>query len=227
MSKQLICAIHQPDLFPWLGFFYKMKHCDIFVLHDDCFISKKSVTRRVKINSYDGEWWLTIPTKNKSNDICETIISNSTKWQKKIELRMIHSYKKTPFFHEYIDIFLDCLYYQNHNLSEYNIYGIKQIMKLLDIKKDLILSSSLNLKSSRTEKIINTLKSINSTVYLSGNGAGSYQEEGMFKINNFTLKYSAFKPTVYHQIHGNFTMGLSVWDVLFNIGSEKTKEHLL
>jgi hypothetical protein len=35
-----VVAIHQPNYLPWLGCFYKMANCDIFVLLDDVLHSK-------------------------------------------------------------------------------------------------------------------------------------------------------------------------------------------
>ena len=35
-------AIHQPNYLPWLGYFAKIKKCDIFVFLDDVQFSKNS-----------------------------------------------------------------------------------------------------------------------------------------------------------------------------------------
>ncbi|MBK8887840.1 MAG: WbqC family protein [Saprospiraceae bacterium] len=39
-------AIHQPNFFPWLGYFYKMSKADVFVFHDNVQITKSGPTRR-------------------------------------------------------------------------------------------------------------------------------------------------------------------------------------
>ena len=224
-----VVAIHQPNFFPWMGYFYKICNCDIFVFHDDTQLSKNNVTRRVRFNSSNGKWWATVPVLNKGRNVLvikDVRIDEKQDWREKLERRVIHSYAKSSYFRELSEMFRDCLYYNNDNLAEYNIYGIKQLSYLLEVKPSFIVSSDLNLKTKETEKEIETIEVLRGTTYLSGIGAKSYQQDDLFQNNNIKLIYSGFKESPYKQIHGDFLNGLSIWDVLFNIGLNQTKDLL-
>lgn len=216
-----VCAIHQPNFFPWLGYFYKIKNSDIFVFHDDTEISKKAVTRRVKFNSNDGEWWASIPTNSKSALISEIKITDQTSWKDKIYKRIQHDYSKANFFKDHIEDFYDCLYDDESNLSTYNINGIKKICKLLELENNFILSSSLDLTSKSTEKEIDTLLKVGADEYLSGMGAHGYQLDELFEKHNLKITYTNFTEPSYPQVHTNDNFGLSIWDMLFNIGKDE------
>ena len=57
-------AIHQPNYFPWVGYFYKIKAADIFIFLDDVDFSKGSYTNRCRIRSWaepSQMQWLTQP----------------------------------------------------------------------------------------------------------------------------------------------------------------------
>lgn len=219
-----VCAIHQPNFFPWLGYFYKIKNSDIFVFHDDTEISKKAVTRRVKFNSKEGDWWASIPTNSKSALICEIEISQQNPWKDKLYKRIQYEYQKAPFFDKYIEHFHECLYDNENNLSKYNINGIKKISELLGLENNFILSSSLELNSKSTEKEIETLLKVEANEYLSGMGAHGYQVDELFKENKLKLKYTNFNEPSYFQVHNNNNFGLSVWDALFNIGKDEVNK---
>ena len=40
----MIVGIHQPNFFPWLGFFDKMAHCDVFILLDNVQFIKRRIS---------------------------------------------------------------------------------------------------------------------------------------------------------------------------------------
>ena len=54
-------AIHQPNYLPWMGYFHKMHHADVFIFLDDVQFTKGSHINRVKILSGKGPRWLTVP----------------------------------------------------------------------------------------------------------------------------------------------------------------------
>ena len=57
-------AIHQPNYLPWLGYFYKMINCDIFVYLDAVQYPRgQSFAARNRIKNPNGASYLTIPTQ--------------------------------------------------------------------------------------------------------------------------------------------------------------------
>ena len=64
-------AIHQPEHFPYMGFFEKMKSVDLFVILDDVkFQGKRNWQNRNLIKLKNGaDFWLTVPIAKNSYDL--------------------------------------------------------------------------------------------------------------------------------------------------------------
>ena len=82
-------SIHQPNYIPWLGYFHKIQHADIFVFLDDVQYVKGTVANRNYIKGQNGEKvLLSVPVKlskgafQKYNEI---EIDYSQNWQQKSE----------------------------------------------------------------------------------------------------------------------------------------------
>lgn len=223
-------AIHQPNTFPWTGYFIKLLWSDTFILLDDVQYTKNDYINRVKMNSSSGWWWLTVPVfvKNRfGQHINEVEINNSGNWQKKIVQRVEQEYKKAPFFAGCFDAFKEAAEYKSRFLAEYNLYGLGILLKLLGMKVKIIKSSSLDVKETKNLRIIGILKKVDAEKYLSGSGAAAYTDETLFARENIKLVYSQSSPRPYAQIHSaGFVPGLSIWDLLFNLGVEGTKNYL-
>jgi hypothetical protein len=83
----MIVTIHQPEHFPYMGFFQKISIADIFVVLDNVNYRKNYFQNRNKIRSSSGEdIWLTVPVEKKatSKNIKDVVTSKDNKWRKKI-----------------------------------------------------------------------------------------------------------------------------------------------
>ena len=154
----MIVSIHQPNYFPWLGYFYKVALSDKFIFLDDVQFTKGDYINRVKIYSPQcEEQWLTIPLNVKlGSNINEIQINN--KWKIK-HLRSIKQiYRKCNYFNEiYKD--LEHIFEKNHNtISNLNIALIEYILKEFKIPTELYLSSELNIKDSSDDRLIKLVK---------------------------------------------------------------------
>ena len=134
MSK--IVAIHQPNFFPWLGYFDKIARSDTFILLDDVQFPKTGGvwSNRVKILVGDKARWITAPIDRKfsgTRKIYEIYFSSNNNWRDKILKTIEINYKKHPFFDETIKVISSLTMNQETNLSKYNIHVIKTLAKAI------------------------------------------------------------------------------------------------
>ncbi len=227
-NKKSLCAgIHQPNFMPWLGFFYKWSKCDTFVFLDNVQFTKGSIISRVKIKTIKNDQWLTIPVKQKGRYpqlISEVEIENNIKWGKKVLGTIKTNYAKTPYFKKYFYDFENIINKNCKFLVDLNIDLLKWLANELNIKTNTIKSSELkNIKGKSTEKLISICNSIGAKQYVSGFGGQKYQKKELFKKNDIELIMYDFKHPEYNQLWGQFIPGLSIIDLLFNLGYESGK----
>ena len=223
----MIVSIHQPAYIPWLKYFHKIAKSDIHIFLNDAEYSKNNLFNRNKIKTAQGEMWLTIPIKYKSDNlICETKIDNNSDWGKKHWKTIKLNYAKAPYFKEYANIF-EKFYLQNYEyLSDLTIAINKAIAELLEIKVKFIKSSELKVGGTKNEKLINLCKAVDADTYLSGQGAKAYMNKNLFLNNNIKVNYQEFLNPKYKQLWGDFVPDLSIIDFLFNCGKEEIKKYL-
>ena len=61
-------TIHQPEHFPYMGFFQKVQSAELFVVLDNVNYRKNYFQNRNKIKNLNGDdEWITIPVEKKSH----------------------------------------------------------------------------------------------------------------------------------------------------------------
>ena len=136
---------------------------------------------------------------------------------------------KSPFFSEIYSIAEKILTHKNNKLSELNIYGIRLLCQLLDLKTDFILASDLSLSGTKGEYILNICRKLNVDCYLSPVGSSVYLDEQkpLFFKNEIKIEYQDWKHPVYKQTgNGKFISHLSVLDPIAELGVDIIKESI-
>ena len=230
MDKKLV-AIHQPNFFPWLGFFNKISVCDVFIILDQVQFSKTggNWSNRVRIAIGGHLAWLTAPVVRSYHGvrrIADMQINNSSPWRQKMLKTLQMAYSHAPYFREIFPFLEPLVNHQTDNLAAYNIAAIRSIGERLQIPKGrLVLGSTLGTEGKATDLLIAMVKAVGGTSYLCGGGAEGYQENGKFPDNGIELRYQNFVHPTYPQINApGFTPGLSIVDVLMNCGFETTAQ---
>lgn len=221
----MIITIHQPNYFPYPGFFHKISLAEVFVVMDDVQFQYDH-TNRNKIVSPNGGWTrITVPTKrqHKFYNIKDVEINNELPWRKKNWDSIYTAYVDTKFFYLYND-YLEKLYTLEWNyLFDINFEIIKKCIEWLGIKIEIIKESELNIKGEGTERLVNVCKKLQATTYVSGDGGKNYLNEKLFEKNHINLQYQNYKSIMYTQnLTKTFIPNLSILDALANIGSKNT-----
>jgi hypothetical protein len=225
MNKKV--AILQSNYIPWKGYFDLINSVDEFVIYDDMQYTRRDWRNRNKIKTPNGLQWLTIPVEVKGKyyqKINETIVSDK-EWAKKHWETIKNNYSKAKCFKEFKDVFeefyLKC---DEEYLSKINYSLIKIICEIIGINTKLRWSSEFNLVEGQTEKLLEICKQCNSNIYISGPSAKDYFDETLAKKDNIEviwMDYSNYPE--YTQLFPPFEHGVSILDMIFNMGSDTKK----
>lgn len=228
-----IVAIHQPNFFPWLGYFSKIARADIFVFLDRVAYPKSgsgmgSWTNRVRIAVQGKSVWFGCPLEREPGDqMINTVrIDEGNDWRGKRLKTLEQSYTGTSGFETVYPTLRKLLEARFETVSEFNIENIKSLCAFMNIDAEFVCQSDLDTRGASTELLIDIVKKVGCDTYLSGSGgAKEYQDEGKFSNHGIQLLYNDFEPLPYKQLgNGPFLPRLSVIDALMNCGPEGTRE---
>ncbi|TWH46542.1 WbqC family protein [Sporomusa sp. KB1] len=222
----MIISGHQPNYLPWLGYFHKMMSCDLFVILDDVLISRREVTKKNKIKGPEGERLLSVQISRKKGLIKDTVIQNDFPWYSNHWGSLETCYARSPYWQKYKNLFSPIYKNPGELLIDLNLRLIQVIREILEINTPMIRSSEIpGIEGTKGERILSLCKQCKADIYLSGNGARTYNDEAAFARNNIRLVYQEFEHPVYSQVWGDFISNLSAVDLIFNCGPN-SKDYL-
>lgn len=224
-----VVAIHQPNFLPWLGYFDKLARADVFVVLDDAQFPKKqgNATNRVRLLVGGRAAFVTAPVVRSFHgvrQIREMRIDETRPWRAKLVKTVETNYRPAPSFDEVNPLVTDLIHTPTDNLAAYNEAGIRRLASALGLdERKLVLSSTLGVQSSGTDRLIELTKAVGGTAYLSGDGAGGYQEDKRFAEVGLELRHQNFEHPGYSQRAEHPVLGLSIVDALMSCGIEGTR----
>ena len=217
-----LVAGHQPNLYPYGGFFAKLATVDQFVIVDNTQYVKKQYHNRNRVKFPDGEArWLTIPVRNSGHykqRINETEIDDSVDWRRKHEKTLCSNYSSAPFFDDFFSKLEVLLRSEWRFLVDYNIAVINACVEYLKIETPLLRGSDIAISGVATELILDICRKIGSDSYLHGKHAKDYVNFELLENAGITNLIQDYSATAYPQVFGDFTPNLSILDIIFNCG---------
>ncbi len=198
--------------------------CDIFVVYDDVQYDKQGWRNRNRIKTGNGVQWVTVPVNFKFKEcplVNEVTIDNKINWKKKHFHSIKQNYSKAPFYKEYIDIFKEAYSRDWQYLIDIDLYFIKKLANCLGLNnKQIVRSSSLDVRGERVERLIALCKIFKADMFYEGAAGRNYIDGKHFEEYGIKVEFQDYKHPVYNQLHGDFIPYLSVIDLLFNHGAE-------
>lgn len=220
--KGLRVAAIQSSFIPWRGYFDFIANVDLFVFLDDVQYTVRDWRNRNKIKTQMGVEWLTVPVihDHRSQLVTETRICYDVPWEKKHRGAWSANYRAAQYFYEVMQLVGNLEKTQDSTISEFNIRLTRRICEYLEIKTPMILSSELSLQGSKTERLIDLLRKLNATTYLSGPSADAYLDKHLFRQNGIRLEYKSYDYAPYPQLWGDFIGEVTVLDLIANCGPD-------
>ncbi len=177
-------AIHQPEHFPYMGFFQKMLAADIFIVLDSVNYKKNNFQNRNRIKTLAGqdEWFtVSVEAKATSKHIKDVYVIKDFHWKNKL-LKKI--YQNLKFDASEI--------YEHDKLIDINMASIKWAMNKMNIKTKIIYASELDANGTKTELLIDICKKVGATEYISGPSGKNYLDINLFN----EIKLEFFEPKI-------------------------------
>src|SRR5215475_13644330 len=146
----MLVAIHQPTFLPWLGYFDRMVHADLFVLLDHVQFERRNYQNRAQIRLEDEARWLTVPVVQLSQKarIVEKRVDNpecdGPRWWGPNSFQTLrYAYRKAPYFELYAPRLREILETRWDRLVDLNIATLEFVRDALEIRTPSTVSVEL------------------------------------------------------------------------------------
>lgn len=224
LGNMTTVAIHQPNYLPWLGYFSKISQADVFIFLDDAQYTKNSYINRVNVLCDGAAKWLTIPVRVPLGTSIRGTRAALADWMDLHLERVSNYYREAPArqeaLHELATMYAEIE--ASDNIAEINMTLIRALASRLGIAANFRVASEFQHSEKRSnERLIALVRSIDQrAIYLSGEGASSYQQPEEFEAAGLGIQITAFRHPVYAQGDRPFVAGLSAMDAVFWLGWE-------
>lgn len=218
------CVILQPSFIPWRGYFDQIRRADCFVFYDDVQYDKHGWRNRNRIKTASGTHWLTVPVFKKGAvssglRILDAAIRWDPDWSGKHLETIRQAYARAPYFDRYFALIAEAYAARPQRLVDLTIPLTLRLAKELKIEGTRFLrSSELGIEGSRSARLVEILRHLGATRYLSGPSARDYLDEDLFRAAGIEVEFMSYAYPEYAQLYPPFDSHVSVLDLLFVAG---------
>jgi len=170
--KETKVTIHQPEHFPYMGFFQKIAAADLFIVLDNVKFNKNGFQHRNRILTLEEkEEWITVQVGKSAwnQNINEIKVNWNAKWKR----RLLEKIERNLHFDA--DEF-----YSHEKLVDINMAGIRWALKKMNILTPIVFASELEVVGTKSVLNANLVRAVGGTKYISGPGGKDYLDLSVF-----------------------------------------------
>jgi hypothetical protein len=223
-------GIHQPQYWPWPGYFSKILESDLFIFQQHVQYQKNSVINKNLIKGSNGEIALLIPVKKGSSfdSIYEKKVANYD-WIEKHQKIIKEAYSKSPNFTRYYEsVSKELSSYKGMQFVDILKKNVRFMCDLLEINTQIVDSSISEMYGS--DLVLEQVLISKGDTYITGTGGCAYLDIKKFKTKEINIEFKQYRESTYNQVvfkcNSEFQSGLSMLDMLFNMDVESIKRDL-
>ena len=226
----MIVSVHQPHFLPWMGYFNKVLHSDVFAWLHSVQYRKNYFQNRTQIRNESNEQplWLTLPVHARLGMAIDEVMIADPNWQEQICKTVEQCYRKAPYFIDYWPALCNSMMQASDSLDDVNYRTFLTLLDILECGhvrvvrvEDVPMSST-----DATGRLVEICTYLDARYYISGKGGQTYLQTDQFESADIGVIWQNFDPNrvVYPQLGNTFVPGLSIIDCLFNVGPEQARE---
>jgi WbqC-like protein family len=220
-----LVAIHQPNFFPWLGYFDKIRRADVFIFLDQVAYPRAgsggmgSWVNRVRLNIQGEARWITCPLQRMTQGapILAAAIDDKQFWRRNLVRTLETNYRRARRFDETMALLRPLIEAPRANLAAFNISATGAIAARLGANARFVRQSELPHEGAATALLVSLVKAVGGDAYLAGGGAEGYQQDELFEAHGLRLVAQNFMPASYGPAEA-WLPGLSAIDYLMHDG---------
>jgi hypothetical protein len=209
-------------LFPWVGMLEQIKLANIVVHYDDVQYSKGSYVNRVQLKMPEGIKWMTIPLLKVNFGQCidQILVHKEIDWRKKHLQQLNRCFLNAPFRDDVIQLVEEVYNKEYDNIGQLSRASMLALCSYFDLinNQSFIDVRTLNVDGSNSSRVLDVVKRLNGSAYITGHGAAKYLDHAQFEASNIDVRYMNYKCTPYNQAYGPFTPYVSSLDLVANLG---------
>lgn len=210
-------GIMQPYFFPYLGYWQIMNAVDKYIVYDNIQYTKKGWFNRNRFlqNGHDELFSINLEKASDFLDVRDRNISPVFDRKKLLE-QFKNAYRKAPCFSTNFPLVEQIVMCSEMNLFKYLFNGIQIMHDVLDMKSELIISSTVNIDHSKksSEKVKDLVLAVGGDEYINPIGGMDLYSYEDFKKSGIELKFHKMSDIVYKQFDNPFVPSLSIVDAL-------------
>jgi hypothetical protein len=201
-----VVAIHQPHYLPWLGLIAKIASSDVFVFLDDVQFEKNGWQNRTRYSTSSGLKYLSLPVRqggivSQQKTIREIEIADSDAPAKHWKT-LAQRYGKRPGWPLVAGRLEQILTARHERLISLCRATTELTLDIFRIRPKFVSSSQLAVHGMKGDRVVNLVRAVGATHYLSGTGARAYLDVAAFAQADLALLFQEFTHPVYGQSTG-------------------------
>ena len=219
-------VISQPMYFPWPGFIAQLSLADIVVWLDDAQFSKGSFTNRVQVRMPGGMSWLSIPLVHGGGKTrIADLVAAKPDWIGGHISKVSQSLQGTPHratAMACVEELADC-----DTLCDAIIQSAQGLAAACGVSPARVLrSSELGLDGQGSGRVLDMVKMLGGTRYITGHGARNYLDHPAFDTAGIDVEYMDYDVVPWGGSGAAFTPFVTALDLLAHVGAAEARAHL-
>lgn len=229
-----VVSIHQPNFFPWIGFFHKALNSDIFVLLDDVQyprIGKKnnnSIVNTACVSAGGDIIKMRVPLMKAplNTKIKDMRILSTDNFRDKFSSDLVDYCSRVSNAGAADDI-ESFVCFDAKNLADLNYYIIKNIFSALNLKVELVRQSEIGgIMGSRNVLLQQIVTACGGTTYLRGRGAEYYHCDKQFNDFGIVCSVQPNPFEVFRNWKSSVNLSSSIIELFSVLGIDAVREEL-